>query len=202
MPIFSANAALRGALVVCSLSAFQALAIETGTAARLNDEFRQAERLYWLDNWVKARPLYADCEQEFAVSDPAKALVCKFSRLRADAETDLSYYTVSKIISRDLETETARTHPEVRLRGLIVKATADLSIHDPVLSGQEWEQVEEIAHSLKENGWEGRAKGNLVLLLTSAAIPQRRLPSTLKASKPRSNSTTSRGWSEPFSRLA
>jgi hypothetical protein len=157
---FSARFALRGAVALCSRGAFQALAVQNSTT-RLTDEFRQAERLYWLDNWVKARPLYADCEQGFAVSDPAKALICKFSRLRAEAETDLSYYTVSKIISRDLETETARTHPEVRVRGLIVKATADLSIHDPVLSGQEWEQVEELAHSLKENGWEGRAKGEL-----------------------------------------
>lgn len=70
-------------------------------------------------------------------------------------ETKLSYSIVSKTIARYLETETARTHPEVRLRGLIVKATADLSIHELVLSGQEWEWVEELAHTLKENGWGG-----------------------------------------------
>src|SRR5579875_294877 len=101
MPIFAATFALRGALVVFSLTAFHALAVES-SPARLKDEFLQAERLYWLDSWVKARPLYADCEQGFAVEDPAKDLICKFSRLRADAETNLSYYTVSKIISRDL----------------------------------------------------------------------------------------------------
>ena len=160
MPISSATTAFRGAVVLCSLGAFQVLAIQTAQR-RLTDEFLEAERLYWLDNWVKARPLYADCERGFAVSDPAKALICKFSRLRADAETNLSYSAVSRTIARDLETERARTHPQVRLRGLIVKATADLSTHDPVLSGQEWEQVEELAHSLKENGWEGRAKGEL-----------------------------------------
>ena len=160
MPISSAAAAFLGAVVFCSSGAFQILAMQN-SATRLTDEFRQAERLFWLDNWVKARPLYADCEQGFAVSDAAKALICKFSRLRADAGTNLSYSTVSKTIARDLETDTARTHPEVRLRGLMVKATADLSIHDPVLSGDEWERVEELAHSLGQPGWEGRAKGEL-----------------------------------------
>src|SRR3954451_3536055 len=43
----------------------------------------------------------------------------------------------------------------------MVKATADLSIPDPVLSGQEWQQVEDLAQSLQENGWGGRAKGEL-----------------------------------------
>ena len=65
----------------------------------------------------------------------------------ADAETKLSYYSVSKIIARDLETQTARTHPEVRLRGLMVKAEADLSIHDPVLSGKEWDEAKQLAHA-------------------------------------------------------
>jgi tetratricopeptide (TPR) repeat protein len=160
MLISSASAVLLGVVVISSLQAVPIPLAESGST-QPTDEFRRAERLYWLDNWVNARPLYADCEKRFAASDPSKALICKFSRLRADAETNLSYSTVSRIISRDLETVTARTHPEVRLHGLIVKATADLSTHDPVLSGQEWEQAEELAHSLKENGWVGRAKGEL-----------------------------------------
>ena len=44
----------------------------------------------------EARNLYADCEVGFARSDPSKALICEFSRLRADAETNLSYVTVFK----------------------------------------------------------------------------------------------------------
>ncbi len=128
------------------------------------NQFREAERLFWLDNWIKARPMYADCEHTFAASDPAKALVCRFSRLRADAETNLSYYAVSKLISADLESRTARAHPEVQLRGLVVKATADLSIHDPVLSGEEWQEVQRLAHTLKQEGWEERAMGELGII--------------------------------------
>src|SRR5436305_5429126 len=160
MTFFSARFSFRGVLFVCTLAVVQVTAFSEPTA-RFTREFQAAERLFWLDNWIKARNLYADCELGFARSDPAKALMCKFSRLRADAETNLSYYTVSKLIATDLEGQTARNSSEARLRGLIVKATADLSIHDPVLSGQEWEEVQRLAHSLKEDGWEARAKGEL-----------------------------------------
>jgi CHAT domain-containing protein len=160
MAIFSARHALRGVVALLSATALSCAA-RAQANNDLQGEFRQAERLFWLDNWVKARDLYAYGERSFAGIDPAKALICKFSRLRADAETNLSYYRVSKLISTDLETQTARFHPEVRLRGLIVKAAADLSIRDPVLSGQEWEEAERLAHTLKEEGWEARAKGEL-----------------------------------------
>src|SRR3954447_17161582 len=137
MAFFSAKVSLHGVLAICTFGVLQAAGARP-PQMQLSDEFREAERLYWLDNWVKARPLYADCEQRFAASDPPKALICKFSRLRADAETNLSYYTVSKIIAQDLQTETSRSHPNVRLRVLRFKAEADSSIHDPVLSGKKW----------------------------------------------------------------
>src|SRR3982750_1634759 len=128
MAFFSAKVSLHGVLAICTFGVLQAAGARP-PQMQLSDEFREAERLYWLDNWVKARPLYADCEQRFAASDPPKALICKFSRLRADAETNLSYYTVSKLIAIDLVGQTPRNSPQARLRGLIVKATADLSIH-------------------------------------------------------------------------
>ncbi|MFL6449060.1 MAG: CHAT domain-containing protein [Bryobacteraceae bacterium] len=160
MALLSAGFSFRGVLVSFFVAIVPGMAFSQPTAGLAHD-FQEAERLFWLDNWVKARNLYANCEVGFAKSDPAKALICKFSRLRADAETNLSYYTVSKLIATDLEAQTARNSPEARLRGLIVKATADLSIHDPVLSGEEWEEVQRLAHSLKEDGWETRAKGEL-----------------------------------------
>src|SRR5438445_12092688 len=101
-------------LLICSFLISQEIAFSKQNA-RLTHEFQEAERLFWLDNWVKARKLYAQCELGFASSDPAKALICKFSRLRADAETNLSYYTVSKLIGIDLQGQTARNSPEARL---------------------------------------------------------------------------------------
>jgi len=164
MAVLSASPTLRGLYAALLLLFVPAAQAQQGTIRQdreLSEKFSNAERLFWLDNWVKARDLYAECEEGYATSDPAKALISKFSRLRADAETKLSYTTVSRLIAADLERSVARNHPDVRLRGLLVKATADLSIHDPSISGREWQQVRELAHSLKESGWEERAEGEL-----------------------------------------
>lgn len=160
MAILWARTALCGVLGLCYLAACPRTLGAQGPKTP-DAEFAEAERLFWLDNWVKARDLYAHCEHRLATVDPGRALICKFSRLRADAETSLSYYNVSRFIATALASEAVRTHPEARLRGLIVKATADLSIHDPVLSGREWQEVVQLAQSLKEPGWEERAKGEL-----------------------------------------
>jgi hypothetical protein len=114
----------------------------------LENKFNKAERFFKLDNWVEARALYAECEKAYADEDPAKAMISKFSRLRADAETRLSYAAVSHAIAADLNSPVALDNPTVKLRGLIVKATADLSVHDPSLSGKEWQQVQELAHQI------------------------------------------------------
>jgi CHAT domain-containing protein len=127
----------------------------------LEAKFNKAERLFKLDNWVQARDLYAECEVAYAQVDPAKAMISKFSRLRADAETRLSYVTVSHTIAADLTSTVAMNDPDVKLRGLIVKATADLSVHDPSLSGEEWQQVIELARQMKDPFWEERAEGEL-----------------------------------------
>jgi hypothetical protein len=58
---------------------------------------KEAERLFWLDNWVKARPLYARCERAFRQrGDVKNELLARLSRLRADSETILSYRVVSR----------------------------------------------------------------------------------------------------------
>jgi CHAT domain-containing protein len=93
--------------------------------------------------------------------DPAKAMNSKFSRLRADAETRLSYARVSQTIATDLASAVANDNPNVKLRGLIVKATADLSVHDPSLSGEEWQQVGDLARQMGDQFWGERAEGEL-----------------------------------------
>ena len=127
------------------------------TSDPLDKKFQEAERLFWLDNWVAARELFSTCEAAYATSNPARAMLCKFSRLRADAEAKTSYAVVSETIDEDLKSDVALNHPEVRLRGLVVKATADLSINDPALSGQEWREVKSLAEALGLKGWAERA---------------------------------------------
>src|SRR3982751_1013180 len=115
MALLWARSVLCGVLGLCYLVACPRALSAQGPKTP-DAEFAEAERLFWLDNWVKARDLYADCEHRLATVNASKALVCKFSRLRADAETSLSYYNVSRLIAIDLESEAARTHPETRLR--------------------------------------------------------------------------------------
>ncbi len=123
---------------------------------------KEAERLFWLDNWVKARPLYAQCERDFRQrGDVKNALLAKFSRLRADSESVLSYPEVSRLLAEDLTNPIVQKSPELRLRCLIVKATADLSINDPINSGREWAEALALAQQLREKGWEERADGEL-----------------------------------------
>jgi len=123
---------------------------------------KEAERLFWLDNWVKARPLYVQCERDFQQrGDIKNALLAKFSRLRADSESVLSYPEVSRLLAEALKSIIVQTNPELRLRCLIVKATADLSINDPINSGHEWTEVLALAQQLGEQGWAERAQGEL-----------------------------------------
>jgi CHAT domain-containing protein len=123
---------------------------------------KEAERLFWLDNWVKARPLYAQCERDFQQKGDVKnALLAKFSRLRADSESVLSYPEVSRVLAEDLRNPVVEKSPELRLRCLIVKATADLSINDPINSGREWSEALTLARQLGGKGWEERAEGEL-----------------------------------------
>src|SRR4051794_39454792 len=51
-----------------TLAYFALIATFPATAQVREDPYKtlqRAERLFWLDNWVKARPLYARCEREF-----------------------------------------------------------------------------------------------------------------------------------------
>jgi len=123
----------------------------------------EAERLYWLDNWVKARPLYARAENLFAESGDARnAALARISRLRADADRT-SYPEVTQQLSRELENPVVRDDPQVRLRCLIVKATIDLSI-DPPSSAEIWKEALRLAESIGEKRWTARIQGELGII--------------------------------------
>ena len=129
------------------------------------ETLKEAERLFWLDNWIKARPLYWKCEQEFERrGDLGNAMLARFSRLRADSETVLSYPEVSRLLAEDLRKPIVQNTPSVRLRGLIVKGTVDLSIHDPVNAAREWAEAQALAQTLGEKGWEERLKTELSII--------------------------------------
>jgi CHAT domain-containing protein len=126
---------------------------------------KEAERFFALDNWNKARPLYRQCEDLYSSrGDRRNALFCKFGRLRADAETTLSYPEVARILAVDLLDPIMQRDPELRLRALVVKAAAELSINDPVRSGEEWEEALGIAQRLGDRRQVGRIQAELSIV--------------------------------------
>jgi CHAT domain-containing protein len=78
--------------------------------------------------------------------------------------TILSYPEVSRLLAEDLTKPIVQNNPDLRLRCLIVKATADLSINDPVSSGREWTEALALAQKLQQKGWEERARCELGII--------------------------------------
>lgn len=149
---------LAGLLVIISCCNFAKAEIDQSAAALL----KEAERLFWLDNWAKARPLFAKLEQHYArAGDKRNTLYARFSRLRADGETSLSYPEVSRYIAEQLRTPVVQNDLRLKLRALIVKGAADLSTRDPVSSGREFMEALATSRKLGDRGWEGRATGEL-----------------------------------------
>lgn len=127
-------------------------------------DFNQAERLFQLDNYAKARPSWVRAEAGFrAHGDDVKATWAHVSRLRGDSETVLSYPVVSQEVARLLGTPVVQNNPELHLRCLVVKGAADLSSKDPETSGREWAEALQIAQRLKDQFWIGRCSGELAV---------------------------------------
>lgn len=81
----------------------------------------EAERLFHLDNYAKASPLWLEAERKYSQrGEKEKALYARISRLRGDSETILSYPVVAKQIAAELDTPLVRGNPRLRLRCLIV----------------------------------------------------------------------------------
>src|ERR1035437_9265232 len=120
----------------------------------------EADRLAMLNNWHKARPLFADAERLFAAAgDERNALYCKIIRLRAEVQ-GMSFTEVAEYLDRELSNPLVQADAKLRLRLLVVKGNIDLEI-DPSSSRRDWEEVLAIAQSLKDKRSESRAKGEL-----------------------------------------
>ena len=123
----------------------------------------EADRLAFLNNWHKARPLFAQAEQLFATAgDQRNALYCKISRLRADVQS-MPFTEVASYLEQELTNPLVKADPKLRMRLLVVKGNIDLEI-DPPASRRDWEEVLAIAQSANDKRWESRAKGELGLV--------------------------------------
>jgi CHAT domain-containing protein/tetratricopeptide (TPR) repeat protein len=123
----------------------------------------EAERLAWLHNWVRARPLYAKAESLFAqAGDARNALYCKISRLRADVQ-GTSFTEIADYLDKELQNPLVQNDPALKLRLLVVKGNIDLEI-DPPASRRDWEEVLRIAENHGMQKWAARAGGELAIL--------------------------------------
>ena len=100
----------------------------------------EAEHLFWLNNPIEARPLYARAEQLFeAEGDDRDAFYARISQIPAEMESrnlaDLSQY-----LAKELRRPGIDKDPYLRLRLLVVKGGVDLNL-DGLSSRPAWKEV-------------------------------------------------------------
>src|SRR5262245_2669783 len=87
---------------------------------RANDQaeknLARAEKLAWLHNWNKARPLYEVAEKEFAAAgDAGKATLCRVGRILASIYTTDSEKLLT-LLDRELEQPLVEQDQNLKLR--------------------------------------------------------------------------------------
>jgi len=124
---------------------------------------KEADRLAWVKNWAKARPLFVRAEKLFAeAGDDRNALYAKIGRLRGEWET-LPFPEVSQYLAEQLENPLVQNDPQLKLRLLEAKGALDLEI-DPSSARQSWEQVRDLAKKLGDKARASRADGELGII--------------------------------------
>jgi len=123
----------------------------------------EADRLAELGNWVKARLLYAQAEQEFhSRGDVRHELYAKFGRLHRDIETG-SYAAVGEEIEKDLQNPAVQSDPGLHIRALSLKGFIDLNTNTAAAQ-DDFSQVLALAKSINDPKWENRAAGELGII--------------------------------------
>lgn len=124
---------------------------------------READRLAWMTNWTAATPVFARAEELARdAGDERNELYAKFGRLRGEMQVR-PLPDVSADISRDLDTDLAKSDRWLTLRGLTAKGDIDLEWDVPA-ARDTWQQALALATTLKHEGWINRARGDLGMI--------------------------------------
>ena len=122
-----------------------------------------ADRFYWLNNRLKAAPLYAKAERLLArKGDVPNEIHAKVGRLRSEAE-GMSFVEVSQLLDEQLRDPIVLADLRLRLWCLMAKGYTDIEI-DYRAAKEDWLQAQGIARSLGEHQWVTRASGELGLI--------------------------------------
>ena len=120
----------------------------------------EADRLAWLNNWVKAGPLYEQAENLFSqAGDTKNALYAKIGNIHASLQSH-SLPDLSRYLAAEMENPVIQNDPRLKLRWLVTKAEVDIEI-DPPAARHGWEEVHSLAVQLGDKAWEARAQGKL-----------------------------------------
>lgn len=123
----------------------------------------EADRLAWVKAWIRAEPIYAEAEREFAQrGDRRNELYAQISKLRGQL-TKLPAPQVSQQLDEYLADPTVQADDRLKLRCLVIKGEIDEDI-DPDSAEQAWRAARDIAQRIGDAGWANRAQGELGLI--------------------------------------
>ena len=158
------------------LSPSQRHALSASRESPVSDDPRvllgQANRLLWLFNSGEAGPLYQRAAVLFAESgDIRNTLYALAGSVRSQAET-MSFVDISDFLAGLLKTPLVERDDHLRLWCLVSKGMTDIEI-DGVVAKRDWEQAQNLASALGDNGWANRARGELGLLAFLEGDPRK-----------------------------
>jgi CHAT domain-containing protein len=121
---------------------------------------KEADRLAWLNNWVKAAPLFTKAEELFAqAGDERNTLYAKLGRIRGEMESK-SLTEASEYVATLLQNPIVQNDPILKLRGLVVKGDVDLE-RDTASCERSWKEVLALTASSGDKAWKARAQEEL-----------------------------------------
>lgn len=132
----------------------------SGHAADPDALIRQADRFADAGDLLRARPFFAEAEQEFrSRGDERNALYAKFGRLKRDVETG-SYTAVENDLRKDLANPVVQSDPHLKIRALSVKGSIDLNLNSAAAK-DDFRQILALAKQIDDKKWQNRAEGEL-----------------------------------------
>jgi len=142
-------------VALCSLSVRNALANDDS-----HKKLARAEKLAWLHNWDRARPLYEAAEKELtAAGDLRNAALSRIGSVLSRIYTTDSLELLAQI-DQELKRPDVYQDHNLKLRCLAAKAYLEEQ-PDLFASRESWTQVLELARQIGNKDWETRASGHL-----------------------------------------
>lgn len=129
----------------------------------VNPLLQEANRLSWLGNWYRARPLYEKAELLFkAEGNLPKETYARIGRIRAQG-TSHGLEEVSQSLADELRNPIVQSDRKLRLWCLVSKGYVDLDL-SVAASKSSWTEALQIADTLGEHKWAARARGELGII--------------------------------------